>query len=94
MAQFELLENVPFRDPKDGFLKALQILPEHDIVIWKKREIANLLLANKKTDAYQAAIHIMFNFSDTVSITLESENADEDTLKSLAFEIFHAIIED
>lgn len=94
MAQFELLENVSFSNPKDGYLKALQVLPELDVAIWKKREIANLLLATKKTDAYQASIHIMFNFNDTVSITLESEKADENTLKSLAFEIFHAIIED
>lgn len=94
MAQFELLENVSYSNPKDGYLKALQILPEHDVTIWKKREIANLLLANKKTDAYQIAIHIMFNFNDTVSITLESEKADESTLKSLAFEIYSAIIEE
>jgi len=94
MAQFELVESVPFSNPKDGYLKAIEVLSDHDVIVWKRREIANLLLAKKETDAYQVSINIIFSFNDTVSITLESEKADENTLKTLAFEIFNAIIEE
>lgn len=59
-----------------------------------RTKIANFLPAIENTNAYRAAILVMFSFDDAAGITRESENADENTLKALVFEIFHVIIEE
>ncbi len=88
MAQFEKVEKSPFSSPKEGFEKTLELLPGIGIEIWKKREIANLILARKKSGENEIQCNIMFNFNDTVSISLDSPIDNEDTLKDLAEEIF------
>ncbi|NMC45904.1 MAG: hypothetical protein GYA52_03645 [Chloroflexi bacterium] len=91
MAQVEKVENVSFPNPKDGYLKTLEILPELGMDIWKTREIANLILARKKKKDHQIQCNIIFNLNNTVSITLESEQENEVDLQSLAEQIFNAI---
>ncbi|HAF60852.1 MAG TPA: hypothetical protein DCK95_00820 [Anaerolineaceae bacterium] len=44
-----------------------------------------------KKDAYEATINSMFNFNESVSITLEPDKADENALHAQASEIFNAI---
>ena len=91
MSQWERVENVPFNDPKEGYLKTLTILPGLGMEIWKTREIANLILARKNMGDHSIQCNIMFNFNNTVSISMDSEMDAERTLDELASKILAAI---
>ncbi len=92
MSTIKKVEKVPFKTPKEGYLKALTILPELGFEIWKTREIGNLILAQKTKDTHGIKCNIMFNYNGTVNIALDSETEDEKTLAGLADEILAALV--
>ena len=90
MAKLEVRREFPGKDSGECYQAGLRIVEKAGYQIFKKREIASLVICEGKIDGHNLNLSVVvpFGFPTHVVITLTSEAANETLLSSEADRLF------
>jgi hypothetical protein len=90
LAKVEIKRAFPGKDSSECYQASLRMVEKAGYQIFKKREIASLVICEGNLDGQHVDMSAMtpFGFPTAVVITLSSEAASEDLLKTEASRLF------
>lgn len=93
MANYEEIRTFPGKSANDCYAAIQRTYPKVKFEIWKKRDIAWLVIAKRKEGASEIDSNASAGFGNPTPITyhLSTPNMDESALKAIADEFFLAL---
>jgi len=85
MASVQLKHHYENKSDQEVYEAALQAIPNAGLNVWKKRELARLVLAVGEQDGQEVRCNIVVSMADgSVTISAESDDLGEDILNQVA----------
>lgn len=94
MATYELKKEAPTMTTSDCYQSCLLKIEEAGYKIFKKRDLANLIICNETIDGQQVNLSLMVPFGSptTVNLSLSSDDLDENQIQVEAERIFSVLL--
>jgi hypothetical protein len=85
MASVQIKKSYENKSDKEVYEAALLAIPNAGLSVWKKRELARLVLGTGNIDGQEIRCNIVVSMVDgSVTISAEADNLGEDALKQIA----------
>lgn len=85
MASVQLKQIYENKSDQEVYEAALQAIPNAGLSVWKKRELARLVLAVGEQDGQEVRCNIVVSMVDgSVTVSAESDDLGEDVLNQIA----------
>ena len=85
MASVQNKKKYEGKSDSEVYEAALQAIPNAGLKVWKKRELARLVLGQGTVDGQEVRCNIVVSMVDgSVTISAESDDLSEDTLQQVA----------
>jgi len=94
MAKFELKQEIPGRSVSECYQACISSLDQIGYALFKKRDLANLLICNETLDGRKINLSLMVPFGSPTSIqaNLSSDSMDDEALQIEADRILKTIV--
>lgn len=85
MASVQIKKTFEGKTDSEVYKAALKAIPNAGLSVWKKRELARLVMGTGKVDEKEVRCNIAVSMVDgSVTASVEGEDLDEDAVKKVA----------